>query len=206
MVLVWYLLGEYNALFLEQHMESLMTITYEQAVTVHEQADQLITGEQLAAGIDTMARQITDAIAEDMPLVLCVLNGGMIPMAQLLLKLQFPLETDYLHATRYGKKTVGTNLSWLARPSVDFKDRTVLVVDDIFDEGHTLAAICEYLQEAGAKQIYAAALLNKVHDRKVAYRPDFVGLDVEDRFVYGFGMDYHGYFRNVEGIYAVKGL
>lgn len=98
-----------------------MTITYEQAVTVHEQADLLITSEQIAASIDTLAGEITDAMAEDMPLVLCVLNGGMIPMAQLLLKLQFPLETDYLHATRYGKKTVGTNLSWLARPSIDFK-------------------------------------------------------------------------------------
>lgn len=183
-----------------------MTITYEQAVTVHEQADLLITGEQIAASIDTLASEITDAMAEDMPLVLCVLNGGMIPMAQLLLKLQFPLETDYLHATRYGKKSVGTNLSWLARPSIDFKGRTILVVDDIFDEGHTLAAICEYLEEAGAKKVYAAALLNKVHDRKVEYRPDFVGLDVEDRFVYGFGMDYQGYFRNAEGIYAVKGM
>ncbi|HCH24818.1 MAG TPA: hypoxanthine-guanine phosphoribosyltransferase [Oceanospirillaceae bacterium] len=183
-----------------------MTITYAQAVTVHEQADLLISGAQIAASIETLASEITDAMAEDMPLVLCVLNGGMIPMAQLLLKLQFPLETDYLHATRYGNKTVGTNLSWLARPSIDFKGRTVLVVDDIFDEGHTLAAICEYLEEAGAAKVYAAALLNKVHDRKVAYRPDFVGLDVEDRFVYGFGMDYQGYFRNAEGIYAVKGM
>lgn len=194
------------AAFINAVMESLMTITYEQAVTVHEQADLLITGEQIAASIDTLASEITDAMAEDMPLVLCVLNGGMIPMAQLLLKLQFPLETDYLHATRYGNKTVGTNLSWLARPSIDFKGRTILVVDDIFDEGHTLAAICEYLEEAGAKKVFAAALLNKVHDRKVAYRPDFVGLDVEDRFVYGFGMDYQGYFRNAEGIYAVKGM
>jgi len=194
------------AAFINAVTESLMTITYEQAVTVHEQADLLITSEQIAASIDTLAGEITDAMAEDMPLVLCVLNGGMIPMAQLLLKLQFPLETDYLHATRYGKKTVGTNLSWLARPSIDFKGRTILVVDDIFDEGHTLAAICEYLEEAGAKKVFAAALLNKVHDRKVAYRPDFVGLDVEDRFVYGFGMDYQGYFRNAEGIYAVKGM
>jgi hypoxanthine phosphoribosyltransferase len=82
----------------------------------------------------------------------------------------------------------------------------VLVVDDIYDEGHTLAAICEYLKEAGAKKVYAAALLNKVHDRKVDYVPDFIGLDVEDRFVYGFGMDYQGYFRNVDGIYAVKDM
>lgn len=183
-----------------------MSITYAQAVSVHEEADLLVSGETIAASIDTMATEITETLAKEMPLVLCVLNGGMIPMAQLLLKLQFPLETDYLHATRYGNKTVGTNLSWLARPSTDIKGRTVLVVDDIYDEGHTLAAICEYLEEAGAKKVYAAALLNKLHDRKVDYVPDFIGLDVEDRFVYGFGMDYQGYFRNVDGIYAVKDM
>ena len=183
-----------------------MTITYAEAVSVHAQADLLVSGETIAASIDTMAAEITATLSKEMPLVLCVLNGGMIPMAQLLLKLQFPLETDYLHATRYGKKTVGTNLSWLARPSTDISGRTVLVVDDIYDEGHTLAAICEYLEEAGAKKVYAAALLNKVHNRKVEYVPDFIGLDVEDRFVYGFGMDYQGYFRNVDGIYAVKDM
>lgn len=183
-----------------------MTITYAQAVSVHSQADLLVSREEIAAGIETMAAEITTTLSKEMPLVLCVLNGGMIPMAQLLLKLQFPLEIGYLHATRYGKKTVGTNLSWLARPSTDISGRKVLVVDDIYDEGHTLAAICEYLKEAGAEKVYAAALLNKVHDRKVEYVPDFIGLDVEDRFVYGFGMDYQGYFRNVDGIYAVKDM
>lgn len=183
-----------------------MTITYAQAMAVHNEADLLISNEEIAASIEKMAAEITDAMAEEMPIVLCVLNGGMIPMSQLLLRLQFPLETDYLHATRYGDKTVGTNLSWLARPSVDISNRTVLVVDDIFDEGHTLEAICEFLQESGVKKVYSAALLNKLHDRKVDFRPDFIGLDVEDRFVYGFGMDYKGYFRNAEGIYAVKGL
>jgi len=156
-----------------------MTITYAQAISVHEQADLLVSGETIAKSIETMAADITATLSKEMPLVLCVLNG---------------------------KKTVGTNLSWLARPSIDINNRTVLVVDDIYDEGHTLAAICEYLKEAGAKKVYAAALLNKVHDRKVDYVPDFIGLDVEDRFVYGFGMDYQGYFRNVDGIYAVKDM
>ena len=86
-----------------------MTITYAQAISVHEQADLLVSGETIAKSIETMAADITATLSKEMPLVLCVLNGGLIPMAQLLLKLQFPLETDYLHATRYGKKTVGTN-------------------------------------------------------------------------------------------------
>ena len=121
-----------------------MTITYAEAIAVNAEADLLVTGEAIAASIETMAAEITTTLSKEMPLVICVLNGGMIPMAQLLLKLQFPLETDYLHATRYGKKSVGTNLSWLARPSTDISGRTVLVVDDIYDEGHTLAAICDY--------------------------------------------------------------
>ncbi len=183
-----------------------MAITYNEAMEVHQNADLLIDSQALTQSIDKMAADIAAHLSAQMPLVICVLNGGMIPMAQLLLKLDFPLETDYLHATRYGDKTKGTNLSWLARPSTDVNGRTVLVVDDIFDEGHTLAAICEFLQTMGAAKVYAAALLNKVHDRKIDYRPDFIGLDVEDRYVYGFGMDYKGYFRNAEGIYAVKGL
>ncbi len=153
-----------------------------------------------------MAVAISNEISTEMPIVVCVLNGGLIPMAQLLLHLQFPLETDYLHATRYGKQTLGTHLSWQARPTHELTNRTILVVDDIFDEGYTLEAICNYLQDLNTKKVYSAALLNKLHDRKVAYRPDFIGINVEDRFLYGFGMDYQGYFRNVDGIYAVKDL
>ena len=79
-------------------------------------------------------------------------------------------------------------------------------MDDIFDEGYTLEAICDYLKKSGAQKVYSVALLNKLHDRKVSYRPDFIGLNVEDRFLYGFGMDYRGYFRNIDGIYAVNNL
>jgi hypoxanthine phosphoribosyltransferase len=183
-----------------------MTITYSEAIKVHAQADCIVTGDKIRTAINTMAIAISDEMSTEMPLVVCVLNGGLIPMAQLLLQLRFPLETDYLHATRYGKKTVGTHLSWQARPTRELTNRTILVVDDIFDEGYTLEAICSYLQDSSTKRIYSAALLNKLHDRKVTYRPDFIGLNVEDRFLYGFGMDYQGYFRNIDGIFAVKDL
>ncbi len=183
-----------------------MNITYSEALKVHDEANCLVTGEQLKSAIKLMAKAISNQISTEVPIVICVLNGGMIPMAQLLLHLQFPLEIDYLHATRYGKQTIGTHLSWHAQPTQDLSDRTILVVDDIFDEGYTLEAICNYLQDSSCKRVYSAVLLNKLHDRKVAYQPDFIGLDVEDRFLYGFGMDYKGYFRNIDGIYAVKGL
>jgi hypoxanthine phosphoribosyltransferase len=85
------------------------------------------------------------------------------------------------------------------------RDRTVLVVDDILDEGLTLAAIVDFCRQQGARAVYSAVLVEKVHDRKsAAVEADFIGIKVEDRYVFGYGMDYHGYLRNVRGIYAVS--
>ena len=111
---------------------------------------------------------------------------------------------NYLHATRYQGTRGGAVLKWITRPSQDLRGRTVLVVDDILDEGLTLAAILDYCREQGASAVYSAVLVEKKHDRKAAnQQADFVGLHIEDRYVFGYGMDYHGYLRNVKGIYAV---
>ena len=120
-------------------------------------------------------------------------------------RLQFPLELDYVHASRYGMETTGSTLNWTRYPQADFKGRDVLIVDDIFDQGHTLEAIIKWFEENGAQNVYSATVVNKLHNRKVDMRPDYNGLDVEDRFLFGYGMDYQGYFRNLQGIYAVKG-
>lgn len=83
----------------------------------------------------------------------------------------------------------------------------MLIIDDILDEGHTLAAIVEYCRDAGAENVYTAVLLDKQHDRKAypGMRADFTGLDVEDRYIFGYGLDYKGYWRNAAGIFALKG-
>jgi hypoxanthine phosphoribosyltransferase len=122
--------------------------------------------------------------------------------------LPFPLQVDYLHATRYRMKTSGAELDWRVPPETSLKDRTLLLIDDILDEGKTLAEIIGHCQKEGAATIYTAVLINKLHDRKVAkdLKADFCGLDAEDRFLFGYGMDYKGYWRNAPGIYAVKGL
>ena len=86
------------------------------------------------------------------------------------------------------------------------KDRNILVVDDIFDEGITLLEIDKYCKGKGATKVYSAVLVNKIHDRKVDYAPDFIGLELEDRYLFGFGMDYKNYLRNINGIHAVKGM
>ena len=169
------------------------------------EADCLVSEAQLNEALDKMAQQIIDDLADKQPIVICVMNGGLLPTGALLQRLQFPLELDYVHASRYGMSTSGSDLNWTRYPQTDFKDRVVLIVDDIFDQGHTVEAIIKWFEENGARSVYSATVINKLHDRKVEMRPDYIGLDIEDRFLFGYGMDYQGYFRNLQGIYAVKG-
>jgi hypoxanthine phosphoribosyltransferase len=140
--------------------------------------------------------------------LLCVMNGGLIFTGQLLTRLVFPLEIDYVHATRYGHETNGATLQWTVRPQLDLKGRTVLLLDDILDEGVTLAAIADYCRQQGAIKVCMAVLVEKLHLRKVSpgMKADFTGIEVGDRFLFGYGLDYKGYWRNAPGIYAVKGL
>ena len=156
--------------------------------------------------VNGLAASITDRLKDTNPIIYVVMNGGLILAGRLLPRLPFPLEVAYLHATRYGHARVGTMLDWRVRPAQDLRDRTVLVLDDILDEGHTLNAIVEYMEGEGAKKVYSAVLVHKLHDRKAypGMRADFSGLDVADRFLFGSGMDYKGYWRNAPGIYAAK--
>ncbi|PPC76357.1 hypoxanthine-guanine phosphoribosyltransferase [Pokkaliibacter plantistimulans] len=182
-----------------------MSISAAEAMSVHAQADCLVSPEEIQTAYDNMAEAITNELADKTPLVLCVMRGGLIPAGQLLPRLDFPLELDYIHATRYGMSLQGGELEWRVRPATSVAGRQVLIIDDIFDEGHTLQAIYNALIAEGAARVMTATLINKVHNRKVSYRPDVVGVEVEDRFLYGCGMDYQGFFRNLNGIYAIKG-
>ncbi|MDH5571613.1 MAG: hypoxanthine-guanine phosphoribosyltransferase [Gammaproteobacteria bacterium] len=170
-------------------------------------ADCLYTGEQVAVALDNLAIAITGQMFADNPLVLCVVTGSIIPTGHLLTRLHFPLELDYLHATRYKNTTKGGELDWYSGENLKMAGRNVLIVDDILDEGLTLDAIVEFCKKSGAIKVYTAVLVEKIHDRKKsAIKADFVGLQTEDRYLFGYGMDYEGYFRNANGIYAVKGL
>lgn len=182
-----------------------MNITPEQAKQVLARADELYSPAQVNAALDRMADEIRTALADTDPIVHCVMTGGLIPAGHLLTRLNFPLHIDYLHATRYRGATRGGELHWITRPALPFAGRTVLVVDDILDEGLTLAAIVEYLRDAGAAAVHSAVLVRKRHDRRPAHiKADFVGLEVEDRYVFGCGMDFHGYHRNLLGVYAAQ--
>lgn len=159
---------------------------------------------EVGQALDRLAASITEKLSRQNPILLTVMNGGVIVAGELATRLQFPLQMDYLHVSRYRNHTSGSELEWKHYPELSLADRVVLVVDDILDEGATLAAILEYVRQQGARAVYSAVLVNKIHSRKSALMAaDFVALEIEDHYLYGYGMDYRGYLRNAPGIFAV---
>lgn len=149
-----------------------------------------------------MAAAIVRELAHKDPLLVCVLTGGVVPFGKLLPRLQFPFQIDYVHATRYGHRLRGEGLEWISGPHKDPRGRVVLLVDDILDEGATLAAIEARYRRDGAAAVYKAVLVVKDRARTHDVQVEFPGLHVPDRYVFGYGMDYKGYLRNAPGIYA----
>ncbi len=181
-----------------------MTIDAKHARTVYEAADLLYSEQQVESALDRVAGEITEQLAESDPIVLCIMNGGLIATGKLLPRLDFPLRVDYLHATRYHGATSAGELSWIKRNHQELKGENVLIIDDILDEGITLQAIADFCHEMGAARVFSAVLVEKLHQRSNGFGADFIGLQVEDRYVFGYGMDYNGYLRNAPGIFAVS--
>lgn len=171
---------------------------------VFDTADCLYSMTEIDTALERIAEELTADYADANPLLLCVMNGSVVTTGHLLPKLSFPLEIDYIHASRYGDKTVGGELTWHHVPLTSLENRAVLLIEDIFDEGITLHNLRRYCEKAGASSVRCVALIEKLHKNKVGTSPEFVGLTVPNRYVFGFGMDYQGYWRNAPGIYAVK--
>jgi hypoxanthine phosphoribosyltransferase len=166
---------------------------------------ELIASEQVVqAAMDRLAQEICADLAESFPLVLGVMGGAVVFTGQLLPRLVFPLEFDYLHVTRYRGKTEGGAIEWRVLPGKSVVGRTVLVLDDILDEGETLAAVVGKLQDMGAGPVWTAVLTDKQHGRPKPIAANYVGLSVPDRYVFGCGMDAYGLWRNLPAIYALK--
>lgn len=179
----------------------------EEVRRVMAEADCVATPATVDGAFERMAGAITQRLRNANPLIYSVMNGGLIVAGRLIARLDFPLELAYLHATRYGHALNGTFLDWRVRPTQNLAGRVVLVIDDVLDEGHTLDAICRSVRDAGAAEVLTAVLVHKLHERKAVpgMRADFTGLDAPDRFLFGCGMDYKGYWRNAAGIHALKG-
>lgn len=167
-------------------------------------ADLIHDRAHLEAVIAAMGTRIDTVLAGEVPLLLTVMNGGLIFAAALALAIKTDLQFDYVHATRYRGGMQGQELTWLKRPEVDLRQRTVLLADDILDEGYTLRAIRDWCMVQGARRVLIAVLCEKRHGRTVPdIRADFCGAEVPDRYVFGFGMDYYEQGRNLPGIYAL---
>src|ERR1700733_15326918 len=182
-----------------------MNTQIDKVKSILDEADCLYDFAAMNTALDRMAIEITEKLGDTNPIILTVMTGALIPVGHLVTRLPFPIEMDYIHVTRYRGSMRGGDLHWLVEPRQSLKDRTVLIVDDIMDGGLTLSAIIDYCNQAGATKVYSAVMVNKVRTREegVNFEPNFNGLKTENRYVFGFGLDYEEYLRNAPGIYVV---
>lgn len=170
---------------------------------VRESADCLHDAETVQRAVVRLAGEINAEYCDRAPLVLVVMNGGLLPAGWLMPHFDFYPEMDYIHATRYRGRTIGDELHWLAKPHKSLRDRDVLLIDDILDEGVTLREIVAWCVQQGARSVKSAVLVQKDLGRPAATEADFVGLTVENRYVFGCGMDYKEHFRHLPALYAL---
>ncbi|MFZ2725098.1 MAG: hypoxanthine-guanine phosphoribosyltransferase [Methylococcaceae bacterium] len=169
---------------------------------VQKTAQLLYDAPTLEAALDSLAEKINTDLADKNPVVLCVLNGAIVMTGKLLPRLTIPLTLDSINASRYQNKTFGRGIEWLYKPRTSLQNRTVLLVDDILDEGITLKALRDYCLQDGATEVYSVVLIEKTLEHVKPLTADFVGLTIPNQYIFGYGMDYKGYGRNANGIYA----
>ena len=164
---------------------------------------------EILRAVESLADKLNQQFNDETLLVLCVMQGGLIFSGHLIPKLNCMVEIDYIHVSRYNNKTSGGQLLWKAYPHTPLNERNVLILDDILDEGETLNSIIAYCKEQGAAKVEAAVLLKKTHDRCLDHASNDgaltnnIALTVEDKYVFGFGMDYNGWYRQLDSIYAL---
>jgi hypoxanthine phosphoribosyltransferase len=176
----------------------------EEAMRLLDEAEELFGAEEVRAAVARMAGEISARLKDEFPVVLSVMGGAAIFTGQLLPLLHFPLEFGAIEVTRYNNDIQGREITWRLPPRDNVRGRTVLVVDDILDEGITLAAIHKTLREMGASRVMSAVFADKDIGRAKPVVADFIGVTVPNRYVFGFGMDAYGLWRNLPSIYALK--
>ncbi|WP_395403927.1 hypoxanthine-guanine phosphoribosyltransferase [Pseudoduganella sp. UC29_106] len=173
-----------------------------------ENAEEIFDQETVQASVRRMAETLNarfgDEEKQEFPLVLGVMGGAVVFTGSLLPQLTFPLEFDYIHVSRYGDDDQGGKVVWKVVPRPTVSGRTVIVLDDILDEGETLAHVKSRLLEMGAKEVIIAVFADKNIGKSKPVKADIVGLTIPNRFVVGFGMDVYGYWRNLPGLWAIR--
>ena len=175
----------------------------EEILLARRRAELVVDAEAVTRAIDRTAVRVALALKHANPLVLCVMNGGLVYCGRLLGRLHFPLELAYAHIARYGEFTSGGSLTWVARPQQSVAGRQVLVVDDVLDQGDSLRAVLRWLSSEGAARVWTTVLVRKKTPTNEGIDIDFTGLECPDRYLFGCGMDYRNYWRNLPAIYAL---
>lgn len=174
----------------------------EQLQQIYFSADCLYTLQEVEAALDELIGPIISDLGDKNPLVLGVMNGSLATLGYLLPRIPCLLEVDYVHATRYRGELQGNQLLWKRKPDVDLSGRHILLVDDLLDQGVTLQAIADYCREQGAAEVRIAVLATKkIQGYEAPVKADYSALDIPDKYVFGFGMDYKNYWRNAPGIF-----
>ena len=168
-------------------------------------AEEVIGEAEVTDAVDRLAVQMTVDLQDRNPVLLTVLHGGLYLAGMLVQRMVFPMELGYVHVARYRDQQAGGELEWHAHNHPPLAGRSVLLVDDVLDEGVTLAALLRWAQAQGADEVRSAVLVRKLVDAVEAdVEPSYCALTAENRFLIGCGMDYAGYGRNLPGIYALN--
>lgn len=181
---------------------------FARARSLLEHAEEIVSAEGVESAVAHVAyilnQRFDDPSKEQFPLVLGVMGGAVVFTGQLLTRLRFPLEFDYIHVSRYGDDDQGGQVVWKVIPRPNVAGRTIIVLDDILDEGETLAHVKQRLLDMGAAEVIIAVFADKILKRSKPVKADIVGLTIPDKFVVGFGMDVYGYWRNLPGLWAIR--
>lgn len=181
---------------------------YTRARELMTHAEEIVSAEQVQAAVTKVAAVLNERFDNDetgaFPLVLGVMGGAVVFTGSLLPQLNFPLEFDYIHVTRYGNLDKGGEVVWKVVPRQSVEGRIIIVVDDILDEGETLAHVKQRLLDMGAAEVILAVFADKDLGKEKPVAADIVGLTIPNQFVVGFGMDAHGYWRNLPGLWVIR--
>ncbi|HJP03667.1 MAG: hypoxanthine-guanine phosphoribosyltransferase [Chromatiales bacterium] len=169
-------------------------------------AKKIIDAGQVEAGLDRLAAKLQPHIDKSDCVLLGILTGGLFPLIRLADRLTGNFRIDFCHASRYLGNTTGGELQWRVGPRLDLKGASVIVIDDILDEGTTLSTVAGYCDQQGAAETHTAVLFIKDCKRPAGIKsPDYdAGLMVPDQYVFGCGMDLHERWRHLSSVYALR--
>ena len=165
----------------------------------------LLSEKELRSGVKGLAREVTTAYANQPLTIVGVLTGSVVLLADLIRLLNLPLRVGVVQARSYhGATTERGELIVNAELMPNIQGRDVLLVDDIFDTGHTLVEVIAKIKELQPKSVRSLVLLRKEGRQEVSLEPDFVGFHIPNEFVVGYGLDYEDTYRNLPYLAALE--